>query len=64
MGCGGRDGGGADACLVGKKASGDAVAQGVLDGCAVVRGTSLKLSRPRKNAFLEALSDYMGEVLK
>ena len=37
---------------------------GVLDGCAVVRGTSLKLSRPRKNAFLEALSDYMGEVLK
>ena len=34
MGCGGRDGGGADACLVGKKASGDAVAQGVLDGCA------------------------------
>ena len=37
---------------------------GVLDGCAVVRGASLKLSRPRKNAFLEALSDYMGEVLK
>lgn len=37
---------------------------GVQDGCAVVKGQALKLSRPRKNAFLEALSDYMGEVLK
>lgn len=37
---------------------------GIQDGCAVVRGELLKLSRPRKNAFLEALSDYMGEVLK
>lgn len=37
---------------------------GIQDGCAVVRGELLKLSRPRKNAFLEALSDYLGEVLK
>lgn len=37
---------------------------GVQDGCAVVRGELLRLSRPRKNAFLEALSNYMGEVLK
>lgn len=37
---------------------------GIQDGCAVVRGQLLKLSRPRKNAFLEALSDYMSEVLK
>lgn len=37
---------------------------GIQDGCAVVQGELLKLSRPRKNAFLEALSDYMGEVLK
>jgi len=36
----------------------------VQDGCAVVRGESLKLSRPRKAAFMEALSDYMGQVLK
>ena len=37
---------------------------GIQDGCAVVRGELLRLSQPRKNAFLEALSDYMGEVLK
>ena len=37
---------------------------GVQDGCAVVRGELLKLSRPRKNAFLEAVSNYLGEVLK
>ena len=37
---------------------------GVQDGCALVRGEYLKLSRPRKNAFLEAMSNYMGEVLK
>ncbi len=38
--------------------------EGIQDGCAVVRGEALKLSRPRKNAFMEALSDYMGGVLK
>ena len=37
---------------------------GVQDGCAIVQGEQLKLSRPRKNAFLEALSNYMGEVMK
>lgn len=37
---------------------------GIQDGCAVVRGDLLKLSRPRKNAFMEALANYMGEVLK
>lgn len=31
---------------------------------AIVQGEQLKLSRPRKNAFLEALSNYMGEVMK
>ena len=38
--------------------------EGIQDGCAVVRGQLLKLSRPRKNAFLEALADHIGEVLK
>lgn len=38
--------------------------EGIQDGCAVVRGQRLKLSRPRKNAFLEALADHIGEVLK
>lgn len=38
--------------------------EGIQDGCAIVQGEQLKLSRPRKNAFLEALTDYMGEVLK
>ena len=37
---------------------------GVSDSCALVRGEKLLLSRPRKNAFLEALADYMGEVVK
>ena len=36
----------------------------VQDSCAVVQGQRLQLSRPRKNAFLRALTDYMGEVLK
>jgi len=36
----------------------------VREGCAVVRGERLLLSRARKNAFLEALTDYMGETLK
>jgi len=35
----------------------------VQDGCAVVKGQPLKLSRPRKNAFLEALADYLGKVV-
>lgn len=34
----------------------------VRDGCAVVNGERLLISRARKNAFLEALTDYIGEV--
>ena len=37
---------------------------GVRDGCALVRGEQLLLSRNRKNAFLEALANYVGEVVK
>lgn len=36
----------------------------VRDGCAVVHGEVLTLSRPRKNAFLEALTTYVGETAK
>lgn len=37
---------------------------GIRDGCAVVRGELLPLSRARKNAFLEALANYVGEVTR
>lgn len=37
---------------------------GIQDGCALVRGEWLQLSRPRRNAFLEALTNYLGEVSK
>jgi DNA-binding LytR/AlgR family response regulator len=37
---------------------------GVEDGCALVHGEALKLSRPRKKAFLDALADYLSEVIK
>lgn len=37
---------------------------GVKDGFALVQGEKLQLSRPRRNAFLEALTDYLGEVVK
>lgn len=37
---------------------------GVQDGCALVHGERLLLSRSRKNAFLEALANYVGEVMK
>ncbi len=36
----------------------------VRDGCAIVHGTALALSRPRRNAFLEALTTYVGETVK
>lgn len=32
----------------------------VQDGCAVVNGQRLLISRPRKSAFMEALTDYLG----
>ncbi len=37
---------------------------GVRDSCAVVAGEKLLLSRARKNAFLEALTNYVGEAVK
>lgn len=36
---------------------------GVQDGCALVDGQELRLSRPRRRAFLDALADYLGEVI-
>jgi DNA-binding LytR/AlgR family response regulator len=33
---------------------------GVQNGCALVRGEQLLISRPRRAAFLEALTDYVG----
>lgn len=37
---------------------------GVRDGCAMVKGEPLLLSRARKKEFLEALTNYWGEVVK
>ena len=36
----------------------------VQNGCAVVNGQSLMISRPRKAAFMEALTDYLGGAVK
>ncbi|HIX04662.1 MAG TPA: LytTR family DNA-binding domain-containing protein [Candidatus Fournierella pullicola] len=36
----------------------------VRDGCAMVGGQALPISRGRKNEFLAALTDYVGEVVK
>ena len=36
----------------------------VEDGCAVVNGEQLVISRPRKKEFMEALTAYWGEVIK
>lgn len=33
------------------------------DGCAVVQGTPLQISRNRRNGFLEALANYLGEAM-
>lgn len=38
--------------------------EGIRDGCAVVNGEFLILSRARKGAFLDALANYMGEMVK
>lgn len=35
---------------------------GIQDGCAVVRGDKLLISRGRRTPFLEALADYVGGV--
>lgn len=37
---------------------------GVQDGCAMVKGEALILSRSRKKEFMEALTRYWGEVVK
>lgn len=34
--------------------------EGVQDGCALVGGQALRLSRPRRRAFLDALAGYLG----
>lgn len=34
--------------------------EGVQDGCALVCGQALRLSRPRRRAFLDALAGYLG----
>ena len=36
---------------------------GIENGCAMVNGTSLVISRTRKNAFMEALTDYFGGIM-
>ena len=37
---------------------------GIQEGCALVKGEQLFLSRARKKEFMEALTDYWGEVVK
>lgn len=37
---------------------------GVRDGCALVGGATLPISRPKKRAFMDALTDYVGGVAK
>ncbi len=37
---------------------------GIQDGCALVKGEQLLLSRSRKKEFMEALTKYWGEVVK
>ncbi len=37
---------------------------GIQDGCAIVRGEKLVLSRARKKEFMEALTEYWGEAVK
>ncbi len=37
---------------------------GIQDGCAVVGGSQLTISRSRKNSFMSSLTDYMSEVTK
>lgn len=37
---------------------------GIREGCAVVNGELLTISRSRKNSFMESLANYMSEVMK
>lgn len=36
---------------------------GVQDGCAIVNGERLLISRAKKNSFMEALTDYIGSTI-
>ena len=36
----------------------------IQDGCALVKGENLTLSRARRKVFMEALTRYWGEVIK
>jgi DNA-binding LytR/AlgR family response regulator len=38
--------------------------EGMNDSCAVVRGENLIISRTKRRAFMESLSNYWGEVIK
>lgn len=38
--------------------------EGMNDSCAIVRGKELLVSRNKRKAFMEALSNYWGEVIK
>lgn len=37
---------------------------GIQEGCAIVNATSIPLSRTRKNVFMEALTNYVGEGVR
>ena len=36
---------------------------GIQDGCAVINGEPLLISRARKNEFMEALTNYVGGMV-
>jgi DNA-binding LytR/AlgR family response regulator len=38
--------------------------EGVVDNCALVHGERLIISRGKRNAFMEALTEYVGETIK
>lgn len=38
--------------------------ESIQDGCAMVNGTALSISRSRRSDFMEALTDHVGEVMK
>ncbi len=38
--------------------------KGIKDGCAVVNGSLLQISRSKKQGFMQALAEYAGDVIK
>lgn len=38
--------------------------EGIREGCAIVEGISIPLSRSRKNVFMDTLTNYVSEVMK